>query len=207
MTWQHSTEVGEVIVAWVAALSELENVHKDRTAKIKTKDPTKSHEYTYADLSSVLETVKPVLEKHGLAVSQPVGAEGVTTLVFHGASAQWLSFGPLLIAPTQRSPQAEGSSITYARRYALLAACNLATEDDDGAQVSQPVAENPLRRRVDALRADWQTLTPEQQSAGHQWAQEQNRTVQPAALLASEEWLSEVEAWVDAQLQEAPADG
>lgn len=37
--------------------------------------------------------------------------------------------------------QAYGSSLTYCRRYSLLMALGLATEDDDGASLSEPTAE------------------------------------------------------------------
>lgn len=47
-----------------------------------------------------------------------------------------MEFGPLVL-PYGNSPQAAGSAITYARRYALVAALGLATEDDDGAAATQ----------------------------------------------------------------------
>ena len=159
-----------------------------------------SHSYTYADLGTVLEAIKPVMTERGLAVSQPVGAEGVATIVFH-TSGQWLAFGPLKVKPTQNTPQAEGSAITYARRYQILAALNLATEDDDGARASAQPTAHPNSARVDQLRADWQKLTADQQEAGWAWAKTKGKAVTPKDMLADHVWLEQVEAWVDEQLQ------
>ena len=193
MNW--SPEIDKIVIAFVAALSELDNVTKGNKADMGT------HSYRYADLSTVLDTVKPTLAAHQLAVSQPVDEAGVTTIVFHD-SGQWLSFGPLQIKPTTNTPQSVGSAITYARRYQLLAALNLATEDDDGARASAHPTAHPNAARVDQLRADWQKLTAEQQAAGKAWATDHGQTVTPAAMLKSEGWLEQVEAWVDEQLQE-----
>ena len=43
--------------------------------------------------------------------------------------------------------QAYGSSLTYCRRYSLLMALGLATEDDDGASVGEPTKEEALKQR------------------------------------------------------------
>jgi len=193
VTWQHSPEVDKIMTAFVAALSEVDAVTKTRTADMG------SHKYTYADIGSVLDTIKPVLTKHQLGVSQPVDQDGVTTLIVHD-SGQWLQFGPLSIKPTTNTPQATGSAITYARRYALVAAFNLATDDDDGAHASRQPVAHPNAARVDQLRADWRTMTDEQQEAGKAWAQEHGKTVTPAAMLKDERWLEQLEAWVDEQL-------
>jgi len=181
------------MVSFVAALSELDAVTKTRKADMGT------HSYSYADLGSVLDTVKPVLSAHGLAVSQPVDQEGVTTLVLH-TSGQWLAFGPLAVKATTNTPQAFGSAITYGRRYALLSCLNLGSEDDDGAHASRQPTAHPNAARVDRLRADWQKMTPEQQDAGKAWAIEHGKTVTPAAMLKDEAWLEQLESWVDEQL-------
>jgi hypothetical protein len=106
----------------------------------------------YADLGSVMEACKQPLLENGLCVLQPVGhdehGEYVETVVIH-ASGQFISermrieppkkmicpnpkkeeaFEPFL-AP---DPQAQGSAITYARRYALQSMLFIPAEDDDG---------------------------------------------------------------------------
>lgn len=128
--------------ALVKALAEMPEIVKTRTAKVETKTGG-SYSYAYADLTSILTAVKPTLLRHGLAVSQSVTRTDrlveVTTHVIH-TSGGMLSCGPLGFDPGQ-TPQSAGSAISYARRYGLLAALGLGTEDDDGhAARPDPVA-------------------------------------------------------------------
>lgn len=99
---------------------------------------------TYASLPGIIDHVRPVLASHGLAVTQetitadtgPGARIGVVTRITH-RSGEWLEFGPLWLMPTKPDPQAAGSAITYARRYALAAALGIAAdEDDDGTAAS-----------------------------------------------------------------------
>ena len=126
--------------AWVAAWAEIPDVKKTRTAKIQPKNSA-PYTYTYADLADMIATVKPVLAKHGLAVSQSVTGDGETvgveTRVTHAGG--WTEkFGPLVLS-SPGDPRSAGSAITYARRYAEAAALGIATEDDtDGATASKP---------------------------------------------------------------------
>ena len=119
--------------ALVAALGELSEVPKGQTATAGT------YSYSYADLGSVLSYVRPILAKHGLAVTQPVTAlDGdvvVETVILH-TSGESLAFGKLSM-PRGQTPQQTGSAITYARRYSLLSTLGLATADDDGAAASK----------------------------------------------------------------------
>ena len=134
--------------ALVAALSELANPKKNQTAD------TGRFSYSYADLASVLDVVRPVLAKHQLAVMQDVTTEEgqvqVSTRLVH-ASGEVVTFGP--IAGRAGSDwQAMGSAVTYARRYSLMAALGLAAEgeDDDGAsapKVMAPAAHDPWDTR------------------------------------------------------------
>jgi hypothetical protein len=93
----------------------------------------------FADLGEVLETAKPVLQKHGLALLQfPCGGSGdavsVATMLTH-ESGQWLS-ATVCMPLEKKSPQAAGSAISYARRYSAMAALGMAADDDDGEQAS-----------------------------------------------------------------------
>lgn len=88
----------------------------------------------YADLSSVWEACREPLSANGLAVIQttcdsPNGVSVVTTLAH--SSGQWIR-GHMTLEPKDKTPQGYGSSITYARRYALAAIVGVAPEDDDG---------------------------------------------------------------------------
>lgn len=111
-----------------------------------TKDATNPHfGKTYVSLGAVWEVVRPALAVNGLAVVQfPCSAEGkvgVETIITH-SSGEWMS-NEYYLPTVKLDPQAFGSAITYARRYALMAAIGVAPEDDDG----QAATPTPRQRR------------------------------------------------------------
>jgi hypothetical protein len=89
----------------------------------------------YADLSAVIDAIKPHLVEHGLWFVQrthPVdGGVGVETVILH-ASGQSMSCGVLRLPAAKQDAQGYGSALTYARRYSLMAAFGVPAEDDDG---------------------------------------------------------------------------
>jgi hypothetical protein len=85
----------------------------------------------YADLSEVVETLKPVFPKHGLSYIQlPEEAGTLVTQIMH-KSGQWIRAKATVVLSKQ-DPQSVGSAITYMRRYGLIGGSGMATEDDDG---------------------------------------------------------------------------
>jgi hypothetical protein len=88
----------------------------------------------YADLASVWEACRAALTANELSVTQLPSADGLkvtlTTLLLH-SSGQYLS-SDLTMTAAANTPQAIGSAITYARRYALSAIVGVAQDDDDG---------------------------------------------------------------------------
>lgn len=88
----------------------------------------------YADLASVWDACRGPLSENGLAVIQTTEKDdsGITvkTTLAH-SSGQYIS-GVLTMRPKDDSPQAYGSCLTYARRYALAAIVGVAQVDDDG---------------------------------------------------------------------------
>lgn len=91
----------------------------------------------YADLTSIIQTVMPVLNKHGISVlqKQETGNEttpaSVITTLLHESGEEVSSRTPIVVAK-QNDPQALGSAISYARRYGLQSLVCLPAEDDDG---------------------------------------------------------------------------
>jgi hypothetical protein len=68
----------------------------------------------------------------------------VGTVLFHRSGATYVS--PLIVAKVSGTPQAIGSTITYLRRYSLLAHLGLATEDDDGSTTRPPARQRSTTR-------------------------------------------------------------
>lgn len=100
---------------------------------------------SYADLASVWDACREQLSRNGLAVYQTTSGDGakvtVETILAH-KSGEWIS-GRLTMTAQQNTPQAIGSCITYARRYALAAMVGVAPEDDDGNAASQTPTNRP----------------------------------------------------------------
>jgi len=146
----------------VAALSELTNPPKGETATVPTKSGG-SFSYDYAGLPAILDHVRPVLGRHGLALVQEAITElrdgaalvGVNTRLVH-TSGEMLTAGPLLL-PAGATPQTAGSALTYAARYAVCRLLGIAgaDEDDDGSIASaQDRTSRPSPRASDPRMSD-----------------------------------------------------
>lgn len=122
----------ESIKAFSEALSKFQGEVKNPP---KTADnPFFKSKYTPLDV--IIDTAKPLLNKHGLSYIQSCSGDGqnitVTTLIMH-SSGEWVELDPLTLKADKATAQGAGSAITYGRRYALAAALGLASdEDDDG---------------------------------------------------------------------------
>ena len=137
-----SEQIDLVSKALVACQTDLSDITKSKKANVD------KYSYTYADLRDALATIRPVFASKGLAVTQTAAAEEhdivVWTTILH-ESGQYLTTHPVRF-PVGKTIQQSGSAITYARRYALMAVCGLATEDDDGASAG---VREPRNRRDD----------------------------------------------------------
>ena len=134
-----SEQVDQLAAALVAAQGEFPTVTKGKVARVPTRGGGE-YSYRYADLPDVLAAVQPVLTRHGLSVvGLPDTTEGgrpaLTTRLLH-ASGQWIEATVELFMP-QETPQGQGSAITYARRYGLCGALNIAADEDDDAAAAE----------------------------------------------------------------------
>lgn len=133
-----SDSIAKLTPALIKAQSEIHN------AILDSKNPHFKSEY--ASLESVLEAVKPALNKNGLLLLQPVtlGDDGkpyIETTIIH-ESGEWVgSLTPVIFQ--KMSAQAAGSGYTYARRYSLQALVAIGSDDDDGNAAEGP-APAPL---------------------------------------------------------------
>jgi hypothetical protein len=119
-----SENLSELGKALAAAQTEITN-----PAKNKNNLHFKS---SYADLAGGLDTIRPILGKHGLSVIQMTRAEGdmvfLYTRLLH-SSGQWVE----ATYPVCRlgKHQEMMSALTYSRRACLFAVCGVAGEDED----------------------------------------------------------------------------
>lgn len=122
----------KIAAAFIKAQTEMGNATKDSSNPFfKTK---------YADLNSIREACLPALNKNGIGVLQPIvqieGKNFVKTILLHESGETIESFTEILFAK-QNDPQAQGSGITYARRYGLQSLVSIGAEDDDGNKASE----------------------------------------------------------------------
>lgn len=110
---------------------------KSKFAKAEKSKQNSHLKNKYATLDDVLAAVEPGLEDSGLVMfqsmleSEVANQIKVETKIYHAESAEWVSF--LTIVPLAKNDcQGTGSSLTYARRYAITAALGLSQADDDG---------------------------------------------------------------------------
>jgi len=100
----------------------------------------------YADLNAIREACMPALNENGIVVLQPTvhieGKNFVKTLLLH-ESGETIECLTEIIYNKQNDAQAQGSGITYARRYGLQSLVNVGAEDDDGNKASAPQKEKP----------------------------------------------------------------
>lgn len=123
---ERSSDINELAAALAVAQGVIEGAAKDSANPFfKSK---------YADLASVWDAIRAPLAANGLSVLQLPSADGpkvtITTLLAH-KSGQWVQ-SALTVTAKEDTPQAVGSAITYARRYALQSTVGVAPEDDDG---------------------------------------------------------------------------
>ena len=113
----------------------------------------------YADLSSVVEAIRPAFGQCGLSYIQRIEPSDkdevrVETILMH-ASGEWLSCGVLNLPVSKADAQGYGSALTYARRYSLAAAAGVApeNEDDDGNAASKNAPQKRLETLPQLLEA------------------------------------------------------
>lgn len=124
----------------------------------------------YADLAACWDACRKALTDNGLAVIQTTverdGRLYVLTTLAH-SSGQWMR-GWMPVKTKDDGPQAMGSGVTYARRYALAAIVGLAQVDDDAEAAQGRTSVSPTR--IDP-RDDGEKLTTKQEQFAQEFAQ------------------------------------
>lgn len=157
---------GGLAAALAAVQAELPHIAKDKTAHVRS--DRGSYSYRYADLADVTSAVMPLLARHGLAwTSAPTLRDGQFMLrydLLHSSGEHVGGWYPLP-DPDRGTPQAIGSAITYARRYALCAVTGVAADADDDAQAAQAEHQPAHRRPTEPARRAPARREPEPEPA------------------------------------------
>ena len=166
----------ELFSALVKAQAEMGNAPKDG------KNP--HFKSNYATLQSVIDTVRPVLAKHGLTFTQnfcdsDLGTVAIETIIIH-ESGQQMGTGIFRVPTTKQDAQGYGSALTYCKRYSLQTAFGIASEDDDGNAACAPGNGNGRKPAPPKVNPE------EQQKAavvGEIWKQCQGQGMDKEAML------------------------
>lgn len=143
-------------------------IHKD----------SKGYNYTYTGLASIVETITPLLKKHGLGFTQPLGNNSIKTILFHFDSGETIESETTILADTleyveiekkgkennvykvnqilgfegMNKAQAYGSLITYFRRYSLSSLLGLITDTDSDARNKRIADKENQRDQFEELK-------------------------------------------------------
>lgn len=113
----------------------------------------------YISLDSLVATVLPVLNEHGIVLVQSPtvsqdGRPALRTKLLHAESGEFEE-DTMLLELEKSTPQAQGSAITYARRYSLMSMLGLVADaDDDGNATSMGRQQSKVQERNRATEAD-----------------------------------------------------
>lgn len=196
---------GSLVEALSAAQGEFPKFDKDKTANVRMKNGG-TFSYSYSSLDSVLSACRPVLSKHGLAISWVFEAGErhgwVITRLLWGSE----TLESRLPAYGGNDMQSLGSAITYAKRYGLTGLIGVtAEEDDDGASAgTQAQQQKPATRAPAATPpasqepapADSKMLdgTTAQRSAIEVWKERIAKALKPEEMI---DFINKASAYAD----------
>lgn len=160
-----SENISTIAKALVAAQRVMGNATKD------SKNPF--FKSKYADLNAVREAVLPALNANGISVLQPTiyldGKKFVQTVFLH-ESGEFLSGLTEILSTKEFDAQAQGSGISYARRYGLQSLANVGADDDDGesavGRFQAPKKETPAQEKKVEIPKLESNGTPENAGSG-----------------------------------------
>jgi len=133
-----SEQINEIAAALAKAQAEMTNpVFNKVNPHFKSK---------YADLSSVLNAVRPALAKNGIALMQMTGIEDTGMVLYSRlthTSGQWIES----VYPVTNSGKHQeiAAALTYAKRLSLSAIAGVAGEEDDDGNAANDVPVNAAR--------------------------------------------------------------
>lgn len=125
---------------------EKTKVVKNQTAKVGEK-----YSYKYVDIAQIHDYLETINARYIQQIKRIEGDDYIMTrrCFDNKWEEDWLQGCKVVDATlmgVKNPAQEQGSALTYARRYSLLMAFGLATEDDDAQSLSRPKtsAQNPL---------------------------------------------------------------
>jgi len=132
-------------------LAEVPNFTTDEVANIQSSRGNRT--YKYLNLGTITKKIREIFKAHGLQLNQSVNFEynqaggsnamqigTVHTMVWDSTDMLELGSYPFVVTG---DPQANGSAVTYARRYALYAILGIYPDKDDDGATAKTYNETP----------------------------------------------------------------
>jgi len=117
-------------------------VKKNQTADIPTKSGGK-YSYQYVDIAQIHEYLESIGASYYQYIDRIDDSDYIMTVKIIDGKEQQPLRGARIVDATlygnDNPAQKQGSAITYARRYSLLMAFGLATEDDDAQSLNKSI--------------------------------------------------------------------
>lgn len=133
-------EKSETITSLAKALIDFNG----RVSKISKDAKNPFFKSNYASLSNIQDAISKPLAESGLVYSQmPTGVNGLCTILIHAESGEYLMDSYTMPVSKPNDPQAVGSAITYAKRYALAGILGLNIDDDDDGNKAANKQQDP----------------------------------------------------------------
>lgn len=121
----------------------------------------RGNNYTYVELDALLDVVRPIATKRGVAIVQHVDADMLVTELWH-ISGDSRSFRmPLKPSGLRGGSEAQmmGAAVTYARKYSLMGLFGIHGDKDEDAQ---PAKDPKIKAAADLAVAQAERATPAQ---------------------------------------------
>jgi len=140
--WQ-TVEISELSKAIIGFATDFQK------ASLKADSQNKHLRNKYVSLDGLLNTIRPILTKNKLSISQDLAGEYLITTLMH-ESGQFkgsaMIFNPMTDNRGTNNLQQIGGGITYAKRYAIAALLAISTDVDDDAQSMQGKKIAPAKK-------------------------------------------------------------
>jgi len=149
------------------SLSEFQDkcpiIHKTKEVDFVNKKSGARTNYSFADLSKIVQTIQPLLKECGLCYTQPIVGKKLTTKLYHIESGQCIESEIDMMTGIHLNGmndlQVLGSQITYLRRYAISSILGLVTDADIDAAGEQKESEYNEQMAFEITNASKEGLT------------------------------------------------
>lgn len=167
-------------------------VSKNKTAN------TGKYSYKYVDIAQIHEYLESIGAQYYQYIDRLDGDDYVMTVrIINGEEKPPLRGARVVDAKLNgvvNPAQEQGSALTYARRYSLLLAFGLATEDDDGQALTKPKPKDPITK-ADGTMSPLQKVKLQNMMSPAEWenAVEKNGDPKTWTSEQAEKWISALE--------------